>query len=130
MGTQKSGPNEYQTSFYVEPWSGGISSVQLVEGNSALAPQSTLSSSAYPSPLPQGLTGLYTITYPATGMDTKLVFTNVWGATTAVDLGASPTPSFLVNLIPAATVTAFGIAAIIWLVVSGVLKTKKTETHQ
>ncbi len=130
LGTQKLGPNDYRASFYVEPWSGGISSVQLVEGNVALAPQTTVGTSSYPSPLPPALTGLYSLSYPATGQDTKVVFTNVWGATTAVDLGTSPAPAPLVSLIPATTVTAFGIAFIIWFIVSGVLKTRRASAHE
>ena len=130
LGTQKLGPDEYQASFYIEPWSGGISSIQLVEGNETLAPQSTLNASAYPSPLPPALTGFYSVTFPSTGQDTKVVFTNVWGATTTLDLGAVPTPSALVNLIPATTATAFGVAMISWLVVSGVLKARRTSVHE
>ena len=130
LGTQKLGPDEYQASFYIEPSSGGISSIQLIEGNEPLAPQSTLNASAYPSPLPPALTGLYSVAFPSTGRDTKVVFTNVWGATTTLDLGALSTPSALVNLIPATTATAFGIAMILWLVVSGVLKTRRASIHE
>ena len=130
LGTQKLGPDENQASFYIEPWSGGISSIQLVEGNETLAPQSTLNASAYPSPLPQALTGLYSVTFPSTGQDTKVVFTNVWGATTTLNLGAAAAPSTLVNLIPATTATVFGVAMILWLIVSGVLKTRKASVHE
>ena len=130
LGTQKLGPDEYQATFYIEPSSGGISSIQLVEGNETLAPQSTLNASAYPSPLPQALTGLYSVTFPSTGQDTKVVFTNVWGATTTLDLGAAAASSSLVNLIPATTATVFGVAMILWLIVSGVLKTRRAGVHE
>ena len=130
LGTQKLGPDEYQATFYIEPSSGGISSIQLVEGNMTLAPQSTLNASAYSSPLPQALSGLYSVTFSPTGQDTKVIFTNVWGATTTLDLGAAATPSPLVNLIPATTATAFGVAMIMWLIVSGVLKTRKAGVHE
>ena len=88
--------------------------------------ESTLNPSAYPSPLPQGLTGLYTVSYPATGQDVKAVFTNVWGARTTMDLGAATGPEPLANLIPETTAAAFGIAGVIWLVVDGILKTRKS----
>ena len=126
IGTQKLGPNEYQASFYIEPWSGGISNVQLVAGNLVLPVQPTLGTSAYPSPLPPAFTGLYSITYPASGQDTKVIFTNIWGAMTTIELGTPPIPSSLISLIPATTVTAFGFALIIWFIVNSLLKTRKT----
>ncbi|MDA4131685.1 MAG: hypothetical protein OK454_00970 [Thaumarchaeota archaeon] len=130
LGTQKLGLDEYQATFYIEPWSGGISSIQLVEGNETLAPQSTLNASAYPSPMPRALTGLYSVTFSPTGQDTKVIFTNVWGATTTLDLGEAATPSPLINLIPATTATVFGVALILWLIVSGVLKTRRAGAHE
>jgi hypothetical protein len=130
LGTQKLGPDEYQATFYIEPWSGGISSVQLVVGNETLAPQSTLNASAYPSPLPPALTGFYSVVFPSTGQDTKVVFTNVWGATTTLNLGAAAALSPLVNLIPVTTATAFGVALILWLIVSGVLRTRRAIFHE
>jgi len=126
LGTQKLGPGGYVATFYIQPWSGGISSAQVIEGNTAMPPQSTLSASAYPSPLPTALTGLYTISYPATGQDTKVIFTNVWGAKIAVDLGVAEGPGLLASLLPRKIAAAFGIVALIWLVVSGILKAKKS----
>jgi len=129
LGIQRARPNEYQASFYVEPWSGGITSVQLAEGGSVIENESELNPSTYPSPLPQGLTGLYTVSYPATGQDVKSIFTNFWGAKTTVDLGSATSSAPLVNLIPQTTAAAFGIAGIAWLVLSGVLKTRKARAH-
>jgi hypothetical protein len=129
LGTQRLGPDEYKASFYIEPWSGGMSSVQLIEGETALPAQSVLTIGAYPSPIPTALTGLYSVMYPASGQDTKVVFTNVWGVTTTVDLGPLPTPTPF-NLIPTATATAFGIATIMWLIASSALKNRKTGSHQ
>ncbi|MDG6949225.1 MAG: hypothetical protein JRM77_05145 [Nitrososphaerota archaeon] len=130
LGVQKAGPSEYQAAFNIKPWSGGIDSVQLVESGRAIENISTLNPSAYPSPLPQGLTGLYELSYPATGQDVEAVFTNIWGAKSTIDLGAAgaAAPSF--NLIPETTVAAFGIAGIAWLIVSGALKTRKASVHQ
>ena len=127
LGTQKVGPNEYQASFYVEPWSGGISSAQIVGGGYVIENESTLDPSAYPSPLPQGLTGLYSVSYPATGQDVRAVFTNVWGATTNVDFGVPQATAPLMDLIPATTVVAFGVAFVIWFVANSVLKTKRGQ---
>ena len=129
LGTQRIGPGEYQASFLIEPWSGGISSVQLDEGNETLAPQSLLNSSAYPSPAPQGLTGLYSVTFPATGQDTRVVFTNVWGGTTTLDLGTAAAPAPPANLIPVTTAAVFGVAFLLWSVVNRTLKTRKTGVH-
>jgi len=126
LGTQKLGPNEYQASFYIEPWSGGISNVQLIAGNLVLPVPPSLGTSAYPSPLPPAFTGLYSITYPASGQDTKVIFTNIWGAMTTIELGTPPIPSSLISLIPATTVTAFGIALVIWFIMNSLLKTRKT----
>ncbi|MDV3243896.1 MAG: hypothetical protein LYZ66_01825 [Nitrososphaerales archaeon] len=47
-----------------------------------------------------------------------------------IDLGTSPVPAPLISLIPATTVAAFGIAFIIWFVVSGILKTRKAGAHE
>ena len=127
LGTQRIGPDEYQASFYIEPWSGGISNVQLLDGGVVIENESTLSPSAYSSPLPQGPTGLYEASYPAAGQDVKAVFTSVWGAKTTVDLGTGSAPQPLLNLIPETTVAVFGIAGLGWLVVSSVLRTKKTD---
>ena len=129
LGVQKVGPSEYQALFDVEPWSGGVSSVQLVEGAAVIENESALNPSAYTSPLPQGLTGLFTVSYPATGQDVKAVFTNAWGAKTTVDLGVATVPAPLLSLIPETTAAAFGIAALAWLVVSGVLKTKRSDVR-
>ncbi|MDG7022938.1 MAG: hypothetical protein JRN45_00295 [Nitrososphaerota archaeon] len=130
LGTQKAGPSEYQASFYIEPWSGGISSAQLVEGGTAASAQSTLNAGAYPSPLPTALTGIYSVTYPATGQDTKVVFTNVWGAKTTIDLGTPAAPPSAINLIPTTTAAAFGIALMVWFVVNRALKTRRgTPAH-
>jgi hypothetical protein len=130
LGVQRVGPNEYQALFDIEPWSGGTSSVQLVAGGTVIENESTLNAGAYPSPLQQGLTGPYSLPYPVTGQDAKAVFTNVWGAKTTVDLGLAPVPSPVTNLIPETTVAAFGVAGIIWLIASGVLKTRRTGVHQ
>ncbi|MDG6919548.1 MAG: hypothetical protein JRN62_08980 [Nitrososphaerota archaeon] len=130
LGVQKVSPSEYQASFYMEPWSGGISSVQMIQGGGAIENESTLNSAAYPSPLPQGLTGFFSITYPATGQDVRAVFANVWGAKTTVDLGVATAPAPLATLIPETTVAVFGIAGIVWLIVSEVLKTRKPDIHQ
>jgi hypothetical protein len=129
LGAQTVGPGDYQALLNVEPWSGGVSNVQLVEGGYVIENESTLNASAYPSPLPQGITGLYAVSYPATGQDVKAVFTNVWGAETTIDLGTATLPPPLTNLIPETTVTAFGIAGIAWLIVSGLLSTKRKPTH-
>jgi hypothetical protein len=89
-----------------------------------------LNSAAYQSPLPQGLTGFFSITYPATGQDARAVFTNVWGAEATVDLGVATAPAPLATLIPETTVAAFGLAGIAWLIVGGLLKAKKTDARQ
>jgi hypothetical protein len=125
LGVQRVGPSEYQATFSIEPWSGGIASVRLVEDGRVVENLSALNPSAYPSPLPQGLTGLYSISYPATGKDVKAVFTNVWGAKTVIDLGTSTGPAPLVSFVPETTAAAFGIAGIFWLVVSGLLKMRR-----
>ena len=130
LGEQTLGPSESQASFFIEPWSGGISAVELVEGGQVIENMSTLNPSAYPSPIQTGLTGLYELTFPNAGQDVKAVFTNVWGAKTTVDLGTPPTPAPLTQLIPETTVAAFGIAGIAWRIVSGVLKTRKANVHQ
>ncbi|MDG7016340.1 MAG: hypothetical protein JRM82_03090, partial [Nitrososphaerota archaeon] len=130
LGVQKVSPSEYQASFYVEPSSGGMSSVRVIQGSGAIENESTLNSAAYPSPLPQGLTGFFSITYPATGQDVRAVFTNVWGAKTTVDLGVATAPAPLATLIPETTVAAFGIAGVVWLIASGILKTRKTVNHE
>ena len=130
LGVQKVSPGEYQALIDVAPWGGGISMVQLVEGESVIENKSTLNGAVYPSPLPQGLVGLYTLSYPATGQDVKAVFTNVWGAKTTIDLGAAAAPTPLTNLIPETTAAAFGIAGIIWLIASGILKMKRQVTHE
>src|SRR2546428_13540413 len=126
LGTQKLGPNEYQASFYIEPWSGRISNVQLVAGNLVFPVQPTLGTSAYPSPLPPALTGLYSIPYPASGQDTKVIFTNIWGAMTTIELGPPPIPSSLISLIPAPPALPFGTAPIIWFIINSLLKTRNT----
>ena len=92
--------------------------------------ESTLNASAYPLPLPQGVTGLYSVSYPATGQDVKAVFTNIWGATTTVDLGAATGPAPLSTLIPDTTVAAFAIAGIAWLILSGIIKARKPTAHE
>ncbi len=130
LGTQKIAPNEYEASFYIEPWSGGITKVQLIEGNLALEPQLTTSAYPYQSPLPPSVTGFYSVSYPATGQDTKVVFTNKWGAVTTIDLGSTSAPSPLINLVPATTVAAFGVAFIVWFIVSGILKTRRVDIHK
>ena len=130
LGVQKIGGGEYQATFNVESWSGGITGVELVDGGHVIENESTLIPSAYSSPLPQGLTGLYSVSYPATGQDVKAVFTNAWGAKTTVDLGVATPPPPLTNLIPETTVVAFGIAGIAWLIVSGALKNRRTGVHQ
>ena len=107
-----------------------MSSVQVTQGSGAIENESTLNSAAYPSPLPQGLTGFFSITYPATGQDVRAVFTNVWGAETTVDLGVATAPAPLATLIPETTVAAFATAGVAWLIVSGVLKTRKPSIHQ
>lgn len=129
LGVQKVSPSEYQASFYVEPWSGGISSVQMTQGGGAIENESTLDSAAYPSPLPQGLTGFFSITYPATGQDVRAVFANVWGAKTAVDLGVATAPAPMATLIPETTVAAFGIAGILWFIVTATLKMRSSASH-
>jgi hypothetical protein len=129
LGTQKVGSNEYQASFYIKPWSGGVSSVQRVEGGHVVEYLSTLNPSSYPSPLPQGLEGLYNTSYPASGEDTKAVFTNIWGAKTTVGMGVAKGPGVPVCLLPETAVAAFGIAALAWLVVSGILRTKRSDAH-
>ena len=130
LGVQKISPSEYQASFYVEPWSGGMSSVQVTQGGGAIENESILNSAAYPSPLPQGHTGFFSITYPATGQDVRAVFTNVWGAKTTVDLGVATAPAPLTSLIPETTVAAFAIVGVVWLIASGVLKTRKPSIHK
>ena len=130
LGTQELSGGEYRTSFFIEPWSGGIASLQLIQGSTVLLSQPTLTTTAYPSPLPVALTGPYSVSYPASGADTKIVFTNIWGATTTIDLGAQPPGSPLLNLIPPVTATAFGVAFVAWLIVSGVLKTRKASLRQ
>ncbi|MDG7013241.1 MAG: hypothetical protein JRN11_07260 [Nitrososphaerota archaeon] len=129
LGVQRVSPSEYQASFYVGPWSGGISGVQLIEGGHVVENESALNPSAYPSPLLQGLTGLYTVSYPATGQDVKVVFTNLWGAKTTLDLGMATAPPPLTNLVPETTVAAFGIAFLAWLLVSSALKTRRAGIH-
>ena len=129
LGTQGLGPGEYQASFNILPWSGGMSSVQLIEGGHVVENESALSATAYPSPLPGGLSGLFSITYPATGQDAKAVFTNIWGARTTIDLGTPTPPAPLTSLIPETTVAAFGIAGVVWLVVDGILRTRKAGSH-
>ncbi|MDG7016411.1 MAG: hypothetical protein JRM82_03445, partial [Nitrososphaerota archaeon] len=129
LGVQRISPGEYQAAFYVEPWSGGFSNVQLVEGGHVVENESTLNPSSYPSPLPQGLIGLYTVSYPAVGRDVKAVFTNVWGAKTTLDLGTATGPPPLTNLIPETTAAVFGIAGIAWFIVAGLLKAKKAALH-
>jgi len=130
LGTQKVGPDEYRATFYIEPWSGGITKVQLVEGNLAREPQPTTNAYLYQSPLPPSVTGFYSVSYPATGEDTKVVFTNLWGATTTIDLGTATAPAPLTSLIPATTVAAFGIAFILWFIVSGILRMRKSGVHE
>ena len=130
LGVQRISPSEYRASFYVEPWSGGISSVQMIQGGGAIENESTLNSAAYPSPLPQGLTSFFSITYPATGQDVRAVFANVWGAKTTVDLGVAKATAPLTTLVPETTVAAFGIAGVVWLIASGILKTRKPSIHQ
>lgn len=129
LGVQRLSPDAYQASFLIEPWSGGISSAQLEEGNDTFAPQPLLNSSAYPSPLPQPATGFYSVDFPATGGDAKATFTNIWGAKTTVDLGTTAGPQAPVTLIPETTLTAFALAGLSWLVVSGILKTRKADSH-
>ena len=104
--------------------------MQILEGNVVLSEQSTLSTGAYPSPLPTALTGLYTTTFQASQQDMKIVFTNIWGAKTTLDLSATPSSSPLLNLIPETTIAAFGVALTIWFVVSGILKTRKNSVHE
>jgi hypothetical protein len=130
LGEQRLGPSGYQASLFIEPWSGGISSVQLVEGGKAVENTSTLNPSAYPSPIQTGLTGLYEISFPATGQDVKAVLTNIWGAKTTIDMGTPAAAAPLTELIPETTAAAFGMAGIAWLIVSGILKTRKTSVHQ
>jgi hypothetical protein len=130
LGEQRLGPSESQAALFIEPWSGGISTVELVEGGQVIENVSTLNPSAYPSPLQTGLTGLYELNFPNAGQDVKAVFTNVWGAKTTVDLGALPAPAPLTQLIPETTIAVFGIAGIAWLIVSGILKTRKANVHQ
>ena len=130
LGVQRVGASEYQASFDIQPWSGGISSIQLVEGGTMIENELLLNPEAYPSPIPLGITGPFSITYPGTGQDVKAVLTNVWGAKTAIDLGIAAPPPPLTNLIPETTVAAFGMAGIVWLIVSGVLRTKRKPTHE
>ena len=130
LGTHRLGPSEYQASFFIEPWSGGISSVQLLESGRVMEDISTVNPSAYPSPVQAGLTGMFELSFPATGQDTKAVFTNIWGAKTIVDLGTPPAPAPLTQLIPETTIAAFGIAGVVWLITSGVLKMRKPSFHQ
>jgi hypothetical protein len=130
LGVQKVSPGEYQALLDVAPWSGGISRIQLVEGESVIENKSTLNTATYPSPLPQGLVGFYTLSYPATGQDVKAIFTNVWGAKTMIDLGTAAAPAPLANLIPETTAAAFGIAGIIWLIASGILRMKRPVTYE
>ena len=129
LGVQKISPSEYQASFYVEPWSGGMSSVQVTQSGGAIENESTLNSAAYPSPLPQGLTGFFSITYPTTGQHVSAVIANVWGAKTTVDLGVATAPTPLATLVPEATVTAFGIAGLVWLMINGILRMRKVDLH-
>src|SRR2546428_6218778 len=51
LGTQKLGPNEYQASFYIEPWSGGTSNLHLLAGNPLLPAPPTLAPHPDPPPL-------------------------------------------------------------------------------
>ncbi len=92
--------------------------------------QSALSTGAYPSPLPKALTGFYTVSYAATWQDTKVVVTNVWRTTTTIDLGTSSVPALPIGLILATTVAAFGVAFIVWVVATGVLKVRRVGTHE
>ena len=127
LGVQETGPGEYQASFWVQAWNGGISSVRVVQGGSVIENESVLNSGSYPSPFPQGLTGPFSITYLGTGQDAKATFTNVWGAETTIDLGIPlPSPP-LTNLVPETTVAAFGIAGLAWLIVGGILKTRRVD---
>ena len=80
--------------------------------------------------VPTALTGLYTTTFQASQQDMKIVFTNIWGAKTTLDLSATPSSSPLLNLIPETTIAAFGVALFIWFVVNSVLKTKKISVHE
>ncbi|MDG6990759.1 MAG: hypothetical protein JRM99_04975 [Nitrososphaerota archaeon] len=130
LGVQQIRLGEYQAVFYLEPWSGGISSIELVEGGHVVENESLLNPLAYPSPLPQGLAGLYSVSYPATGQDVKAVFTNVWGAKTTIDLGMASASPPLLNLLPATTAAAIGVALILWFIVSGVLRMKKNPVHE
>jgi len=127
LGVQKVSSSEYQANFYVDPWSGGISSVKLTEGGSVIESESLLNPSAYASPIPQGLTGLYTISYPATAQDVKAVFTNVWGVSTFVSLSTAAPSVSLIDLIPTTTAVAFGFAFIALQLVTGVMKTRKNR---
>jgi hypothetical protein len=129
LAVEQSSPGAYQGSFFVEPWSGGISSVQLVEDGHVIENESLLNPSAYQSPLPQGLAGLYTMTLPVTGQDVEAVFTNVWGAKTTIDLGTLTAQSPVISLIPTSTAAAFGIAFIAWFIVNSFLKTRKVRLH-
>ena len=129
LGTQKVGPGGYQASFNAEPWSGGISNVQLIEGGAIVQNESLLNPEAYPSPLPQGQTGFFSVAFPATGEGVRVIFTSVWGAKTTIDLGVATPPPPLTNLIPETTAAAFGIAGIIWFIASGVMRTKKPKPY-
>jgi hypothetical protein len=130
LGTQEVNPDRYLASFYIEPWSGGVSSFRLVAGSTAYPPQPAAAQGPYQSPLPQSVTGLYTVSYPPTGQDTKVTFTNIWGGTTTIDLGAPAAPPPLLDLIPATTVTAFGMAGVAWLLLDGILKSRKPDVHR
>ena len=127
---QRASPSEYQATFNLEPWSGGIASVRLVERGTILDHETKLYAAAFPSPVPEGLTGLYAISYPATGEDMTAVFTNISGGTTTVDLGAATGPAPLSTLIPDTTVAAFAIAGIAWLILSGIIKARKPTAHE
>ena len=130
LGVQRVSPEEYQALFDIQPWSGGISDVQLVEGGSVIENESTLNTVAYPSPLPQGLAGFYRLSYPATGQDVKTIFTNVWGAKTTIGLGTVAAPPPLTSLIPETTAAAFGVAGIIWVIANEILRTKKPTAYE
>ncbi|MDG7016668.1 MAG: hypothetical protein JRM82_04750, partial [Nitrososphaerota archaeon] len=57
------------------------------------------------------------------------VFANVWGAKTAVDLGVATAPAPMATLIPETTVAAFGIAGILWFIVTATLKMRSSASH-
>jgi hypothetical protein len=128
LGTQKTGPNEYKAVFYIAPWSGGVSSAELIQGGKACFNQS-LPPYPYPSPFPPSATGFYSVLYPASGQDTQVVFTNIWGAKTAIDIGAAPPPTQPSSLVPFTTAAVFGIAFIIWFIIRNILKSRRSVPH-